>query len=157
MSRTSPAVIVGCCLLGAATGLRSQISMASAVVFAAQRPRTPAWLRAKPARPVALTLALGELVADKLPSTPKRTEPLGLGARIGLGALSSGILASSAGQGGPVPVLVGAVAAVGAAFGGMTARAALARHLPPVAVAVTEDILAATLAANAWRTVAGDT
>jgi uncharacterized membrane protein len=156
MSRTSPAVIAGSCLLGAATGLRSQMGMASVVVFGAQRPRTPAWLRAKPARPVALTLALGELVADKLPSTPKRTELPGLAARIGLAALSSGILANSAGQGGPVPVVVGVVAAVGAAFGGMTARGALARRLPPIAVAVAEDILAATLAANAWRTMAGD-
>jgi uncharacterized membrane protein len=154
MSRTSPAVIAGCCLIGAATGLRSQMGMASAVVFGAERPRTPAWLRAKPARPVALTLALGELVADKLPSTPNRTEALGLGARIGLAALSSGILATSAGQGGPVPICAGVAAAVGAAFGGMKVRAALGRHLPPVAVAVAEDLLAATLAANAWRTVA---
>src|ERR1039458_8847680 len=111
MSRTSPAVLAGSCLIGAATGLRSQMGLASVVVVDARRQAAPAWLRGKAVRPVVLNLAVGELVVDKLPFTPKRTEPAGLVARVGLAALSSGILASSAGQGGPIPVVVGAAMA----------------------------------------------
>jgi len=149
MSRSSPAVIAGCCLLGAASGLRSQMGMAG-VVLRGPRSAKPAWLQGKAARRVVVALALGELVADKLPSTPNRTEPAGLAARIGLSALSCGILASSAGQGGPVPIIVGAATAVGAAYAGMTARAALARHVPPIVAALAEDALAVTLSAAAW-------
>ncbi|MFY9674900.1 MAG: DUF4126 family protein, partial [Terriglobales bacterium] len=39
-------------------------------------------------------LALGELIADKLPSTPARTAPLGLSARIAFGGASGLALAT---------------------------------------------------------------
>lgn len=154
MSRTSPAVIAGSCLIGAATGLRSQMGMA-AVILGTSPEALPSKLRGKAAPPAAVSFALGELVVDKLPFTPKRTEPPGLVARIALGALSGAILASSIGRGGPTPAVIGAVSAVGAAFAGMTVRARLSQHLPPVLVALGEDLLAASLAAEAVRIASG--
>jgi uncharacterized membrane protein len=154
MSRTSPAVIAGSCLIGAATGLRSQMGMA-AVILGTSPEALPSKLRGKAVTPVAVTFALGELVVDKLPSTPKRTEPAGLAGRIALGALSAAILASSIGRGGRVPAVIGAATAVGSAFAGMTVRAKLSEHLPPVLVALGEDLLSASLAAEAVRIVSG--
>ena len=47
-----------------------------------------AFLASAPARYLLLALAFGELIADKLPSTPNRTAALGLGARIVTGSTS---------------------------------------------------------------------
>jgi uncharacterized membrane protein len=90
-------------------------------------------------------------VADKLPSTPPRTQARGLMPRIALGGLSAGLLAGSVGAPTTVAVVVGAGAAAGAAFAGMAAREALARRLPPVAAALVEDVVAVTLALAALR------
>lgn len=70
-------------------------------------------------------LALVELVADQLPSTPSRTVPIQFGARIVTGALSGAALGVAGGS-----LLIGAIAgAIGAVigtFGGRAARARLA-------------------------------
>lgn len=86
-------------------------------------------------------LALGELIADKLPGVPDRIAPGPLVARAGIG----GALGSIAGAGHrPAAALIGAGSAVAAAFAGWWVRreAARATHLPDVAVAVAEDALA---------------
>ena len=62
--------------------------------------------------PWILTLfALGELVADQLPSTPSRTAPLGFGFRIVSGAVSGAAIGIAGGTmaGGLVAGIVGAV------------------------------------------------
>ena len=96
------------------------------------------FLPQRSARLVALAAALVELVADKLPSTPARTQPRGLAPRIGLGALPAGLLARNAGAPTTASAAVGAGAAVGAAFAGMAAREGLAKRLPPLAAALLE-------------------
>ena len=58
-------------------------------------------------------LALVELVADQLPTTPHRTTPLPFGGRIVLGALSGAAVGSSAG----VTILGGVAGALGAVIG----------------------------------------
>jgi hypothetical protein len=70
---------------------------------------------------------------------------------IGLGGLSAGLLARSAGAPTAAAVAVGAGAAAGAAFAGMAAREALAKRVPPVAAAIVEDVVAVTLALVALR------
>ncbi|MEP7227326.1 MAG: DUF4126 family protein [Gemmatimonadales bacterium] len=50
-------------------------------------------------------LAVAELIADKLPTTPNRTKPGPLGARVVMGALAGACLTVSAGQ----SLLAGAV------------------------------------------------
>jgi uncharacterized membrane protein len=137
-------------LIGSSTGLRSQMGMA--VLLNGTPPaQLPALLGHRAVRPIAVTAALGELVADKLPSTPPRTEARGLVPRIGLGGLSAGLLARSAGAPTAAAVAVGAGAATGAAFAGMAAREALAKRVPPVAAAIVEDVVAVTLALVALR------
>ena len=111
----------------------------------------PALLRHRAVRPVAVAAALGELVVDKLPSTPARTQARGLVPRIGLGGLSAGLLARNAGAPTAVSVAVGAGAATGAAFAGMAVRGALAERLPPLAAALVEDLVAVMLAIVALR------
>ena len=150
MGLPPPAVIGASSLLGTATGLRSQMGLA-VVVLATPPESLPSWLRGAAVRPVVASLALGELVADKLPSTPNRTDPVGLIARIALGGLSSAVLASTTGRDRAVAAIVGAGMAAGAAFAGMAGRAALSRHLPPILAALNEDVVAAGLAVAAVR------
>ena len=87
-------------------------------------------------------LALGELVTDKLPSTPSRKVPMQFGARILMGALCGAALGASAGAlaGGLVAGVIGAVIGTlgGAELRGRLARAA-GRDLP---IALLEDAVA---------------
>jgi uncharacterized membrane protein len=87
-------------------------------------------------------LALGELVTDKLPSTPSRTVPQQFGARIVSGAVCGAAIAASAGSlvGG---LVAGALGAVIGTLGGRAFRARLAAAFGsdrPAALA--EDALA---------------
>jgi len=89
-------------------------------------------------------LALGELVGDKLPSTPARTRPGPFVARLLSGAMSGGAI--TAGAGGPL-ALGAALGAIGAVFGtlaGYNARIRLvpALKVPDTLVALVEDLVA---------------
>jgi uncharacterized membrane protein len=111
----------------------------------------PAALRHRAFRRITAVAALTELVADKLPFTPPRTQTRGLVPRIGLGGLSAGLLARSMGAPTGSSAAVGAGAALGTAFAGMAARQALAKRLPPIAAAIVEDLVAVLLAVLAIR------
>ena len=76
-----------------------------------------------------LTLvALFELVADQLPTTPSRTQPVAFGGRIVTGALSGAAIGT--GRGTPVAGLVaGIVGAIVGTLGGHAFRARLASAL----------------------------
>jgi uncharacterized membrane protein len=91
---------------------------------------------------IASLLALGELVTDKLPSTPSRTVPPQFGARIVTGALSGAAIAVS--QGSLVGGLVaGALGAVVGTLGGRALRARLAAAFGSDRLAAfSEDALA---------------
>ena len=141
--RPISAVLASAALLGAATGLRSQMGLA-AVAWRFDRDRLPGLLRSRAARPVTGAAALLELAADQYPGAPPRTAPTGLIARVTFGALTGGL---AGGRRAVVPgAEVGAVMAVLTAFGGMAARTRLSRRFPPVAVALAEDALAVGLA-----------
>jgi len=95
-------------------------------------------------------LALGELVGDKLPKTPSRTQPAPLIGRITSGALSGYVIGAASGE--RMPGLVaGAVGAASGTFGLRAARGWLAgllgRDWP---AAITED---AAAIASAWLIV----
>jgi uncharacterized membrane protein len=89
-------------------------------------------------------LAVVELVADQLPSTPARTGAMGLSARIVTGALTGACLAAA----GNAALWLGAVAGIGGAivgaFGGYKARVGLVRSLqvPDFVIAIPEDAIA---------------
>lgn len=89
-------------------------------------------------------LAVAELIADKLPSTPARTAPLGLTARILLGGACGLALATSAGTSLSLSVLLGSLGGVAGAFGGYHSRhfTVSSLHVPDFAVAVAEDVIA---------------
>jgi uncharacterized membrane protein len=106
---------------------------------------TPLSFLGLPVTPWVFTaLALGELVADKLPRTPARTRPGPFIARIVSGALSGGAI--TAGIGGSLVLggLLGAIGAVLGTMGGYHARARLvpALKVPDAAVALVEDLVA---------------
>ena len=70
-------------------------------------------------------LAIAELVADQLPSTPSRTVPMQFGARIVSGALSGAAIGAATGSGGG-GLIAGVVGAVVGTLGGHAIRARLA-------------------------------
>jgi len=139
--------------IGFVTGLRS-FTPSAVVCWAAHlgvlnlRATRLAFLGTLAAAAVFTLLALGELVADKLPKTPSRTAAMGLSARILLGALCGSAFALSSAQVGWLAgALSGAVGGVVGAFVGYQARARLVKALnvPDIFVALAED--AVTIAA----------
>jgi uncharacterized membrane protein len=91
-------------------------------------------------------LAIGELIADKLPMIPKRTAPAPLAARIITGALCGACL-SAAGAKSLLPgMLLGGIGAVIGAFLGYNIRQRLDLHVKDIAVAVCEDLIAVGVA-----------
>lgn len=135
-------------LIGVFAGLRSMTAPA-VTAWAAYM----GWLRISgplsfigslPAVVILTLLALGELVADKLPKTPSRTEPLGLIARLVTGGLTGACVAVSGGQGALIGGLLGAVGAVVGCFGGYQARKRIVKALgvPDIYVALVEDLIA---------------
>jgi uncharacterized membrane protein len=136
-------------LLGCICGLRSMTAPA-VVCWAAHF----GWLHFdgtrlafldRPAALIVVTLlAIGELIADKLPKTPSRTAPVGLTARIVLGGASAAALAVSTRAGVPLAAVAGVIGGVAGAFGGYNVRHFLAAkmRLPDFAVAIAEDLVA---------------
>ncbi|MEP6918460.1 MAG: DUF4126 family protein [Acidobacteriota bacterium] len=89
-------------------------------------------------------LAAGELVADKLPSTPSRTEAAGLTARIVFGALSGACLAVSISQSLALGAVLGGFGGLAGTFAGYQVRTRLVRALkvPDLVIALLEDAVA---------------
>jgi uncharacterized membrane protein len=89
-------------------------------------------------------LALGELIADKLPSAPSRLQPPGLIARFTLGGLSGAGVAVAGGQSIAVGAVLGAVGGIAGAFAGHRARTGLVKALrvPDIVIALLEDAVA---------------
>jgi uncharacterized membrane protein len=103
-----------------------------------------------PAVAIFTLLAAVELVADKLPKTPKRTAPPGLIARIVMGGLTGACVATGGGQGALLGAVLGAVGGVVGCFRGYEARTRLvaALGIPDIYVALLEDLVA--IAGSLW-------
>jgi uncharacterized membrane protein len=134
-------------LIGLLGGLRS-LTAPAATAWAIrlgwlQPPAALAFAGSAAAVGVLTAAAIAELVVDKLPQAPNRTEWLGLGAATGACVAASGGAATAVGA------LLGAAGGVAGCYGGYLARtrlaAALGRDLP---VAVAEDALA--IAGSLW-------
>jgi uncharacterized membrane protein len=91
-------------------------------------------------------LAIGELVADKLPMTPKRTAPAPLMARIIMGGLCGACLCAAAGKSLLVGTLLGGIGGVAGAILGYNIRRRLDLRIKDLIVAVFEDVVAIGLA-----------
>jgi uncharacterized membrane protein len=91
--------------------------------------------------------ALGEFVADQLPTTPARTTAVPLAARIVMGLLTGACLGAAGGTSLWLGAVVGAIGAIAGAFAGYQARVGLVRALqaPDFAIAIPEDLLAVAM------------
>jgi uncharacterized membrane protein len=146
---TPSQVLLLALLIGVVSGLRS-LTAPAVVAWGAHRNwlnlhSTALSFMASTAAVVIFTLlALVELVADKLPSTPSRTKPVGLIARIVLGGLSGAGVAVSGAQSIVLGAVLGAVGGVAGAFAGYQVRTRLVKALevPDLVVALLEDAVA---------------
>src|SRR6202050_3233707 len=80
-----------------------------------------------PAALVFTVLALLEMYADQLPSTPSRLAPAGLITRVVTGGLSGACLAAAGAQSIAIGAVLGAIGGVVGAFAGYYARTGLVR------------------------------
>ena len=132
-------------LIGIFTGLRTFTPVA-ALGWAAylgwlHLPRTLAWMGTLTAVVIFSALALLELINDKRPTTPPRTAPPGLIARIVMGGFAGALVAAAAGAGLIGGVALGIVGALAGTYGGYQARTGLVRALKTrdLYVALLED------------------
>lgn len=136
-------------IIGAVSGLRSMTAPAI-ISWAAHLgwlnlTNTPLAFLGYTATPyIASLLAIGELVVDKLPTTPSRKAPPAFIARIVMGTFSGYALALGLGQSGPIGAVLGCIGAIAGTLGGYEARTRLVRGLktPDIVIALLEDILA---------------
>jgi len=139
-------------LIGVVAGLRAMMPLAAVSWAAWSRivPLDGTWLAVLGYRwtPWVLTLlALGELVTDKLPTTPSRKVPVQFGTRIVVGAVCGAALAMPAASA-IVGALLGAVGAVVGTVGGAALRTRLARAFgSDRPAALIEDVVAIVAAA----------
>ena len=136
-------------LIGVIAGLRSMT--APAVVAWAARlgwldlHDSPLAFMGSTAAVVVFTLgALGELVADKLPSTASRTKPAPLIGRILLGGLAGAAVSAAGSQSIALGGVLGAAGGIAGAFGGYQVRTRLVRafKVPDFVIAGLEDAVA---------------
>ncbi|MEO9139562.1 MAG: hypothetical protein ABI345_10900 [Jatrophihabitans sp.] len=151
MSRGNAVLRAG--LVGAATGSRSMSMLAACALSdastgdALDRRLHTGW-----GRRAAVAAAAGELVGDKLPRTPPRTDPPGLTARLVLSALTARTLARRGGDAEAPAVLIAVTASVVTTYFGPRVRSAAAtRFGSDLPGAVVEDVAALSVAAASTR------
>ena len=119
--------------VGVTSGLRSMTG-----------PAVARWRVHDPLRLTFAALAVGELIADKLPSTPARTTPPALIVRALSGAYAGRTVAAAFDADLTAGMVAGAAGALAGAYAGMALRGEIVRGtgLPDPLVAVVEDVLA---------------
>jgi uncharacterized membrane protein len=147
-------VYAGAALLGALAGMRSMA--APAVIGQLSRNGALADVSSglalvtrAPFANVSRFLAIGEFIADKLPLTANRTNVGPLLGRAFTGGLSGAVVCSAQKRSPLLGALLGAGAAIGAAYGAyeLRRRAGQKLHVSERAIALTEDVLAGSLGA----------
>jgi uncharacterized membrane protein len=140
---------LGCFSIGIIAGLRS-LTAPALVSWAARLgwlDLSGSWLSfvgSRAATIILSLLALAELVADKLPKTPNRTDPGPLVFRLITGGFSSMALCASAHQPLVIGAILGVLGAIAGAFTGYEIRHRLVKTfgLPDYVAAAVEDIVA---------------
>lgn len=143
--------------LGAASGLRSGATplAVSRILVHARRPRVRGRAATLLSRPLTLRLlglfSVSELIMDKLPQAPDRTQLWSLAFRALNGAIPAAVFAQKLKRSWALGATIGGGAAVLAAYAGFNARRFLTEraHLPKGPVAAGEDALAFAIARNA--------
>lgn len=144
-------ILLYCFLLGSVTGLRSMSGPAVAcwgihlgwLTVAG----SPLFFLGSPISLIVFSLlAVGELVADKLPQIPNRIAPGPLVARMVFGGMCGWVLALSGHASIAAGITFAVVGAVTGAFAGFHIRQAITRRgVKDVSVAILEDVVAVGL------------
>ncbi len=145
--------------LGWVAGMRSATAPAALSFALAARPahsdRWPATWMALPLAPVAGGLAAaGELVGDKLPSTPDRTEAVPFAGRVVAGAIVGAGVAGRQGTSRVACAVAGGAAAAASTVVMHRARRVASEQIGAVPAALAEDALAVSLGMAAARAAA---
>jgi uncharacterized membrane protein len=128
--------------IGKASGFRSSIGISVGLLT---------WFRGSKYERLAsggsAVATAGEIVMDKLPSTPSRLDPGPLGGRILAGAGGAYAVARAVGND-PIPAaVIGGLSAVAGSYAGHAYRGWASTTVPPVAAAVVEDAVAVAIGA----------
>jgi uncharacterized membrane protein len=145
-------------MLGFATGLRSMTPMAVLCWFAYAGQLSADWAPWISHLSLAIiftVLAVGELVADKMPWIPDRVAPASLIWRVLLAGFAGAIAATSMQGPGLEGVLLGLVGALIGAFGGYMLRRELVQNLDckDWHIAIGEDLVAIITSIYALRVI----
>lgn len=147
---TDAQVYTGAAVMGVAAGMRSMASpaivsqLAKSGLMPAEESAVSFFHRPATAKTMAV-LAIGEMIADKLPFMPKRTDAPALVTRAISGAVSGAAICSSKKRSVIAGALLGALAAVGASYGAYKLRkwAGERFDVPDPVIAIAEDALVA--------------
>ncbi len=137
--------------LGAVAGLRAFTAPAPLSYFASNRENDSSG-----SRKVAVVLGLlaaGEIVGDKLPTTPDRTEVPGLIARITSGAAVGALVCARGKKSVPAGIAIGAIFSVAAAYAGQHVRQASSNKsgIPSAVLGAVEDAIAIGIGISALK------
>ena len=147
---TDAQVYTGAAVMGVAAGMRSMASpaivsqLAKAGLLPAGQTSIGFFNHPSTAKTMAV-LAVGEIIADKLPFMPKRTDAPAVVTRAISGAVSGAAICSSKKRSVIAGALLGAVGAVGATYGAYKLRkwAGERFDIPDPVIAIAEDALVA--------------
>ena len=148
--------LVSALALGVVAGMRSQMPLAilswkfRGMAEDGKNEVLSALVRKAWFAPALTTLAVGELIGDKLPMTPSRLDTGPLLGRLLFGGLAGGAAAHQFGQRSGVGALAGASGALMGSVAGYYARRTIvkASGVPDPVVAIAEDALA--LGVGTW-------
>jgi len=145
---TTSSVVVMAFAIGLIAGLRSMtapalVSWAAHLKWIELQNSPLSFLGSTAAAYILTVCAIGELVVDKLPNTPSRTDALGLVARAVTGGLSGAAISASASKSLMIGAILGAAGGIIGGFAGYQIRTRLVRALEaPLVVALLEDAVA---------------
>jgi uncharacterized membrane protein len=140
-------ILLNAFLLGCVCGLRSMTAPAVVAWGAHQgwlhlEGSPLAFLANKISLVVFSLFALGELIADKLPFIPPRTQAGPLGVRILFGAMCGAALCFSAAAAPILGALLGGLGGIAGAFAGYAYRRRFNLTVPDLLLALLEDLVA---------------
>lgn len=139
------------CALGAVAGLRAFTAPALLGYFASNRENSSS--ASRKVFVVLGLLAAGEIVGDKLPTTPNRTAAPGLIARIISGAAGGGVVCVRGKKSVPAGIAIGAASSVAAAYAGQHIRQTIAEKsgIPSAVLGAVEDAIAIGIGVSALK------
>lgn len=147
---TDTQVYTGAAVMGVAAGMRSMASpaivsqLAKSGLIPSGQAATGFFNHPATAKTMAV-LAVGEMIADKLPFMPKRTDAPALVTRAISGAVSGAAICSAKKRSVMTGALLGALGAVGATYGAYRLRKWAGERfgVPDPVIAIAEDALVA--------------